>query len=328
MNLIDTKKLEKMALAKRIGQFLNAEQSPTEREEVERVACMLASDVSEQVRSILAFELRFCMTMPMDLAEKIARDVEDVSVPFLSETEIFDDAALSKLVPTLQEFARMTLAKRSNLGVKTQQAIVTTAQDKAVGYLMRNDRASVCEPAMDITVKRFSDNVTLMNQMSSRDDLPLSIVEKIIDLVSDCAREAMIGQYAVEGSVAEKLADTSKLDTLWERVSSSNNSQIHGFVSDLRRDKRLNALLALEMGERGSRQFIYSFFALGAGISIGELKGIFTLYSPEKFVDTMRLAGVSDRMGPRFLSLAKRWKIEDDASNQADKSGGVVILSR
>ena len=91
MTLLNTAKLEKMMLAKKIGRFLTADQSDAERKGVEDAARVLVDDVSTQVREVLAFELRKCTILSHDIAEKIAKDIEQVAAPFLSLTTVFSD---------------------------------------------------------------------------------------------------------------------------------------------------------------------------------------------------------------------------------------------
>lgn len=305
--LIDTVKLEKMALAKRVGQFLVAEQVNEERATVENVARVLAQDVSAQVREVLAYELRKCKVLSPDLAEKIARDIETVSGAFLSETNVFSEKEWLRLIPGLKEASLVVVARRTDLSDAVQLKLATVGLEPTVASLVRNDSLMLGEGACNKIVDRFSENKRLMDHLGGRRDLPLRVVERIVSYVSDHCRELLVEHYAVTDTVAKKVSDDSKVEVLWAQIKTAGPSQIHAFVTDLRNDRRLNYLLVLEIASRGCYQFMESALALEAGLPINRIREILTLEDPPAFVRLMQMANVSKVMAPRFLQLAKRF---------------------
>jgi len=325
--LIDSVKLEKMMLAKRVAKFLTGQQSSEDRVAVEDVARLLARDLSIQVREVLAFELRHCDILPTDLAEKIARDVEDVASPFLSSTHAFNDDTLAELIPTLAEHARVTVARRNDLGDKSVKALAEHAEAPGVTTLVRNDSVGLSEAACDAVVGRFGDDRRLMDQLSARADLPLAIVEQIIDKVSDHCRDTLMQHYAVEGTLAEKLAGGSRIEALWQQISHAAPQQVHALVNDMRKQKRLTHLLIAEMADRGSTAFLESAFALEAGMPIIQVREILSLKKAQDFVDLMKRIDVSKAMAPRFLSIARKYYVEGAAAVTNDNrapAGGLA----
>ena len=307
MMLIDTVKLEKMALAKRVGQFLVAEQVKEERATVENVARVLAQDVSAKVREVLAYELRKCKVLAPDLAEKIARDIEAVSGAFLAETKAFTEKEWLRLIPGLKEASLVTVARRTDLSRAMQMKLVTVGQEPTITSLVRNDSLELAEVACDKIVDRFSDNRRLMDHLGGRRDLPLRMVERIISHVSEQCREMLVEQYAIETDLATKVTEDSKVEVLWAQIKTAGPSQVHAFATDLRNDRRLNYLLVIEIAGRGCYQFMESALALEAGLPLGRIREILTLEDPAAFVRLMQMANVSKTMAPRFLQLAKRF---------------------
>lgn len=327
VTLIDAVKLEKIVLAKRVGQFLVAEQAEEERATVENVARVLAQDVSQQVREVLAFELRKCKFLAYDLAEKIARDVEMVSGPFLGETNVFSDSEWMRLIPALGEHALAILARRSDLSETISTAVATYGNEPSVTSLVRNDRVEIPEKASGKVVDRFSDNVVIMDHLGVRQDLPLSVVERIVNKVSTHCREKLVSQYAVDQDVAGQIVEDNKIDVLWNQIKNASAPQIHAFVTDLRNNRRLTHLLVVEIADRGSIAFFESALALEAGLPVGRIREILTMEDPSAFVRLMQMANVSKTMAPRFLKLAKRFIQECDEEQEAPRApqaGGVV----
>lgn len=310
VSLVDAVKLEKMVLAKRVGRFLVADQAEEERSAVENVARVLAQDVCNQVREVLAFELRNCRTLARDLAEKIARDIESVSGPFLLETRAFTNEEMAHLVPTLKEHAIKSLAQRPDLPEKVAHAVASYGMEPSVTSLVRNDRIGLSERAAGKVVERFGGNRRLMDHLSARADLPLSIVERIISTVSDHARETLIEHYTLSADLADRVTNHGRVEVLWNKIRESNPAQVHAFVTDLRTSRRLNHLLVVELAERGSAAFMESALALEAGLPIGRIREILTLSDPAAFVRLMQMANVSKTMAPKYLRLAKKYHAE------------------
>lgn len=306
MPISNPKDMERIILAKRVGKFLTAENTPEDREAVLTVARKLASDISQQVREVLAFELRVSPDLPSDLAEKIACDIEDVSSPFLEHTQALNDEQLIKLLPKLHDNAHITLARRNDLSPDLAHAIVTHAEEPAVTYVVRNVDLKLKDETFSKVVERFPTHQSLMDFLSKRGDLPLNVVNMIIDMVSENCRKELIKEYAIDDSVAKKMTETSSHDSLWTKVNTSTPQQIHGFVTDLKVQGLLNHKLVLEMAERGNRPFLESTAALFSGMTLAEVRTILTLKDPKAFVSLMNKSGIDSKTAPKYLAAAKK----------------------
>lgn len=306
MPISNPKDMERIILAKRVGKFLTAENKPEDREAVLTVARKLATDISQQVREVLAFELRVSPDLPTDLAEKIACDIESVSSPFLEHTQALSDDQLIELLPKLHNNAHITLARRNDLSPNLAHALVTHAEEPAVTYVVRNVDLKLKDETYSKVVERFPTNQSLMDFLSQRGDLPLNVVNMIIDIVSENCRKEMVKKYAVDDSIAEKVTKTGSLDSLWTKVNSSTPQQIHGFVTDLKVQNRLNHKLVLEMAERGSRPFLDSTLAIYSGRTLSEVREFLKLDNPKAFVNLMNEAGIDSTTAPKYLAAVKK----------------------
>lgn len=304
-SLVDAAKLEKMVLAKRVGQFLSVDQADEERATIEDVARKLAADVSAHVRQVLAYELRKCERLVPDIAEKIAKDIEVVSGPFLEGTLAFSDKGLVKLIPQLKDYARAALARRTDLSDVVMEALARVGQEKAVTSLVRNDRLALPAETCSTVVARFSDNVRVMDHFSGRLDLPVSIVERIADKVSDHCRDVLVSYYDVQEDIAADVLDRTKVELLWQQVENADPSQVHAIVRELRTNKRLTSSLAIEIAKKGCHAFLESALALRAGLSLQEVKKILTLEDRLAFVRLMHKADFGKSMAPSVLKIAK-----------------------
>jgi len=303
--LVDTAKIEKILLAKKVGQFLGSEQAAEERAAVEDVARKLAVDVSVKVRRVLAYELRRCSVLVPDLAEKIAKDVEAVAGPFLAVTKAITDKAFIRLLPQLEDYALAILAGRSDLSDAVVHALAQNGKVQSITSLVRNDHVRLVEKTCDTVVNRFGENIYMMDQFSARRDLPIAVVERIVDKVSDHCRAVLVEHYSVSDEQAGQLLDATKMEFLSEQLKGADEAQIHACVTELRSARRLNFMMAIEMANKGCLPFLESTLALEAGLPRGRVKEILTLKNQAAFVELMQMANVSKNLAPRFLKVAK-----------------------
>lgn len=304
-SLIDSTRIEKILLAKKVGQFLSSEKAEVERRTVENVARVLAQDISSQVRGVLAYELRQCSKLSRDLAKKIATDIEQVSGPFLQATRVFSDDALEQLLPELEDSVRAWVARRTDLPDNVIHTLVSVGRENSVAALLRNDCLELPERVCSTVIDRFSDNRRLMDHMGARKDLPLSIAERIIEKVSDHFKHLLIEHYYLDDGVAEELSSASGYEVMWQQIKVATTAQIHAFVTDLKINRRLTHQTVVEMASRGSMTFLESALALQTGQTVDKIKGIMTLRDAGEFVNLMKKAAVPDTLAPKYLGLIK-----------------------
>lgn len=309
VKLVNSDTLEKIVLTRRVGEFLQKSTHEDQRVIIENVARKLAQDVAIKVREALAFELRTCGYLPPDLAALIATDVESVSGPFLATTTVFSDSQLAGLIPHLEEHAHIVLAKRKDLGGSTCEAIVTFGSDISVGYLVRNEAAPLSERILAKVVTRFPDRKSLMNDMSQRPDLPLSIAEAIIDKVSDRFRSLLEGHYGLTGDQSDALMISSVNRATWRLIETASPQQIHAYVGDLRHQRRLTMDLVINMAERGSIPFLESALAFQSGLTLSVVRDMMRSDDIEIFAALMKQAGMSKANAHAVLAILKEQKL-------------------
>ena len=303
VDVVNAATLEKVVLTQRVAGFLKDTQVEEKRAAIENVARMLAQDISVQVREALAFELRTCTSLPHDLAAKIASDVESVACPFLATTEAFTDIQLAGLVPHLEEYAHVTLARRNDIGPQTCMAIVSVGSDKSVSFIVRNDKITLHNKASSTVANRFGSSKTMMESLAQRSDLPLSVVEMIIDKVSDDCRRVLAQTYGVEAPIAEDVVQKSRNEAIWRQIEKASPEQIHAYVIDLRKGSRLTTDLIIELAGRGCLSFLESALALDAGLTLGAVRQALYGDDMQAFVGMMKEAGVCKAIAQEYYQI-------------------------
>lgn len=293
MNASNRTKVEKIVLAQKVGQFLTGTSDKEKRSVVEGVARVLANDVSIVVRQTLSFELRRSPFVPPEVAQRIARDVEDVAGPFLAATEIFTNEELAELVAEVEEHAREAIARRSTVPGIVSDALCTHAGERAITFLVRNRGAELTELACCQMVERFEDATSLLDNLARRVDLPLSIAEKLITKVSDACRDVLVEHYDLGTDLAHTVVEESRATSIGEFLESADQNQIDRYVKNLKVRGELSAEMILTMTKRGSVRFFNAAMAARANTTTQTIKGWFEekgLDAIEEILETAKIS--------------------------------------
>ena len=303
--VIDQTRLEKVVLAKKVGQFLSQDLTGDDRKAAEEIASTLADDINDEVRSVLAFELRICMSLSPDIAVKIAQDIDEIALPFLATSCAFSDDQLAKLVPILSGVKQETISRRPDLGEQTVNAILEDGSKMSVEYILRNQNVSLSEKGARSAINKYGTNERLMDLMGNRKDLPLSILDDLITRVSEKCQAVLVLNYKIEPSVATELSSKARTGSLWARIRNAAPAQVHGYVLDLKQSGKLTHPLILDIAERGSEAFLESAISTLAGVPKAEFKTAFSLVDPRDFVRVMKASGVTKQDFEKYLTLAR-----------------------
>jgi uncharacterized protein (DUF2336 family) len=101
-----------------------AELDEAQRALAAEILRVMAADAAELVRRALAVTLRNSPTLPTDVANRLARDVESVSLPVISFSPVFSDADLAEIVRLGGPVRQLAVAKRPRLSGKVAALLV------------------------------------------------------------------------------------------------------------------------------------------------------------------------------------------------------------
>lgn len=296
----DQKHIEKVVLAKKVGQFLSKEQLEDERKVVENVARALAADISDAVREALSFELRTSPDLPSDLAEKIALDVEDVASPFLAETPVFSDEQLAKIVLAVGDNVRVTIARRPNLPGTVTSALAKVGNEKVVRNVVRNPTAEMPEEACTHVINRFPSSLRLLDFLAERDDLPISIVADLVDKVSEACRESLTKNYNISAAQASKLTGAAAERVHTEALGRASYAQVQRYVRDLLRRGDLSDAMILEKIRDGDLMFFEVAMAERVHVPVTNVKVVLRSHREKGLQRLLGKAGIERELIPSF----------------------------
>lgn len=270
----------------------------------EQILRLLVRDTEVSVREALALALKDNPHIPHDIIIALTRDVEAVAVPVIESSSVLTDADLLSLIQSTQHIAKPTaIARRKILSKEVSAALVGTHNMQIVVQLMKNPEAPLPEEMLQTILRDYGRNKDMMDILAQRSDLPVTIVEKIIALVSDTLAENLRVQYNISASsIASETEKVREVATLRLVDGSVSSRDIDKLIDQLLVFGRLTPSIILSSLCRGNLYFFEASLARLSNIPVRNAQvlihdkgglGFKALYTkaalPEKFFQACKL---------------------------------------
>lgn len=248
---------ERAVAAHKICRSIDREKlSAEDRIRAEEILRVMAADAAELVRRALAVTLKNSPIVPRDVALKLARDVESVALPILSSSPVFTDADLVEIVRVGGPVRQVVIAKRPRVSQTVTAAIGEHGVERAVEAACANDNADFAERTLQQVIERFESSERVLASMAYRNTLPMSVTEKLIDLVSDAVRDHLLNHQEIPPELAMEIAiGTRERATIDLVDQAGRTTDVRAFVSHLNKNERLTASLLLRALAHGHMTF-------------------------------------------------------------------------
>ncbi|MBP8246029.1 MAG: pole-localized protein SpbR [Phenylobacterium sp.] len=232
------------------------ELSDEERAQAQDILRVMAADAAELVRRALAVTLKNSTIVPRDVALRLAKDVESISLPMLSASPVFTDEDLAEIVRLGGPVRQVVIAKRPRVSQTVTNAIVEYGVERAVEAACANDNADFADRALAKVIERFEKSERVLAAVAYRAALPLAVTEKLIDLVSEEVRDHLLNHHALSPDLALEIAMGAKERATIDLVDQAGRApDVKSFVSHLHKHERLSASLLLRSLAHGHMTF-------------------------------------------------------------------------
>jgi uncharacterized protein (DUF2336 family) len=249
----DERAIAAQKLCRTIDRHVLAEEDRAWAQEIIRV---MAQDAAELVRRALAVTLKHSPVVPRDVALRLARDVESIALPILSVSPVFTDHDLIEIVRLGGPVRQVVIAKRPRVSHGVTQALAEHGSERAVEAACANDNADFAERTLQQVIARFETSERVLSAIAYRNVLPLSVTERLIDLVSDSVRSHLIDHHEISAELALEIASGAKERATVDLVDQAGRTgDVRGFVTHLHRHERLTASLLLRALAHGHMTF-------------------------------------------------------------------------
>jgi len=234
-----------------------AELSEDERLQAQEILRVMAADAAELVRRALAVTLKTSPLLPPDVANRLARDVESVSLPVISFSPVFTDQDLAEIIRLGGPVRQMAVARRPKLSSKVTGLLVDQAPEDVVAAVCANDNARFSDLALQKALDRFAKSETVLQAVAYRAVLPLAVTERLIDMVGDQLREHILDNHALSAERALEIIVGAKERATIDLVDQAGRTaDPKAFVAHLHRAQRLTPSLLLRALAHGHMTFV------------------------------------------------------------------------
>jgi uncharacterized protein (DUF2336 family) len=244
-----------------------AELGEEDRQVAHDILRVMAADAAELVRRAMAVTLRSSKVLPHDVAMRLARDVESVSLPIISFSPVFTDADLAEIIRVGGAARQLAVAKRPKLSSRITAQLVDEAGEEAVATACANDNARFSEVSLKKALSRFAKSEQVLQAVAYRATLPLAVAERLIDMVGDQLRDHILTHHALSAELTlELIVDAKERATIDLVDQAGRTADPKAFVAHLNSVGRLSPSLLLRALAHGHM----TFFEWG----VAELAGV------------------------------------------------------
>ncbi len=249
--------------------FADAALSKDARHEAEQIIRALLHDTQVRVRAAIAENLRFCASIPNDVALALARDIEDVSLPILEFSAALTDADLLGIIAESNELKQVAIAKRPTVSADVADALVATECEDVVATLVANDGADIRDATFGRILDAFGENERITTPIVKRKQIPVAVAERLVNQVSKHMRDYLVARHELPPSVATNLIQNARERTTLELSGEENVEEL---VRSLAVNNRLTSSIVVRALCTGDLAFFEWSLAVMAGIPIASAR--------------------------------------------------------
>ena len=242
--------------------------SPTEWQLALDIMRAMAADAEIMVRRAVAASMKSSDNLPHEIALRLARDDVSVALPVLENSQVLSDDDLISILADGNGAKQVAIARRPQVSETVASAIVDTGNAAAVTTLVSNDGAALTEPLLKKTLDRYGQFETVKAAMVYRDQLPVTITERLVSLVSEKLKLTLAARHRLPADVAtDIILDARERATVSLLSQSASEEDTHALIQQLHASGRLTPSLVLRALCSGDMRFVEDAMAEIAGTS-------------------------------------------------------------
>ncbi len=301
--LQDTNDDNRAAAAVKVAKtFEGVSLSDGERKIAEDIFRIMLKDAAVRVRAALSESLKDNPDVPHDVALSLAEDVNEVAMPIVTSSDVLTDEDLIAIVNTRGEHIQKAVASRDSVSPQLSEAIAEQGNEQVVATLMENNGAEIAEHTYKKVLDKFAGSDLVKEPMVHRKQLPLSVSERLVTMVSDQLRQHIMTHHEVSpGTASDLLMESREKATVTLLEGNKQTDTVVELVDQLHKGGRLTASLILRALCLGDTTFFEAALAKRVGIPV---VNAYKLVHDKGGMGLERLFEAAE-MPQEYLSIAK-----------------------
>ncbi|MEK6746372.1 MAG: DUF2336 domain-containing protein [Pseudomonadota bacterium] len=278
-----------------------------ERKLAEQIFRLLVRDTELKVRASLAQNLKESTLIPHDIVMSMVGDVNEVSLPILEYSQVLTDADLLDVIYATQENTKfLAISKRNNVSEVVSGTLVNKGDDEVTRTLLNNDGAFISDDILTQIVDTYKESSEMMESMTSRARLPISVVEKLVNVVSSSIGDSLKQKYKLpDEAIRKEVEKNRESETLNLVRAARSHEDVGALVSHLRDSNRLTPSMILSSLCQGNFDFFESSLALLSNIQVENARKLIADRGELGFRAIYNKSGLPDTMFPAVKLLLK-----------------------
>jgi len=295
--------------------YTGATLTDKERLIAEQIFRLLVRDTEEKVRATLAENLKESTHIPRDIVASMARDVAKVSLPILEYSKVLTDDDLLGIIHSTEENSKLiAISRRNNVSEIISDKLVEKGDGEVASSLVNNVGAVISEEVFKKMIERNEGNKNLVEAIKIREQLPVGVAEKLVNVVSSNISETLKEKYKSSdeqtndwlGKEVEKEAEkTRESETLNLVRSARSQHDVDNLINHLQNADRLTPSMILSALCQGNFDFFESSLAKLSNISVDNARTLVSDRGDLGFRAIYNRSGLPDAMFPAVKLLLK-----------------------
>ncbi|TNE37482.1 MAG: DUF2336 domain-containing protein [Alphaproteobacteria bacterium] len=267
----------------------------------------LVQDFETSVRRAISEAVRDCEFLPRDLALRLARDIDEVSLPLVEQSPLFTDEDLLEFLQSASDAKQTAIAGRHHTGRHVNRWIAENGCYPAVQVSLTNETALIGEEGYSKIIDRFGTVETIQKLMIRRNYLPNRVIGRLCDMVSDEYKKVLEEKARMSERTSPRMIVNAREKALCKSLNRrmTDHEQRKMCIS-LHRDGRLTATLMLRCLLTDNHSFFAAALGYRSGIS---KKRVISLTSGRGYLGLQRLYERAE-LSP-YLYTAVRTTLEE-----------------
>ncbi len=239
------------------GLYSPADLNESEQLLAEQIFRLLVRDSAVKIRESLAESLKDNPHIPKDIILALANDVEGVATPVISMSEVLSDDDVMNIIHHTKDVWRyLAVSKRAVVSEKVSGALVDTQHQEVINALLDNKGALFTDESYDKIADMAQDNEDMAEKLAKRPSLPVAVVEKLMNAVSEEIASKLEVTYRIDREQIVSQAHHALEQTTLELIAIRNDrEQTQQLVRQLYDSDRLTASLIINALCHGNLDF-------------------------------------------------------------------------
>lgn len=267
----------KSSTIKKVAHYYTAQGNLSSRGKqlAEDIFRIMVQDVEVKVREVLAESIKNAPNLPRDIVTQIIADTETVSIPFIKTYNGLTKEDLITILESQNILKQKAVASRHNLSEDISHFISEKCPEEVVGTLISNETARIADNTYENIVNKYKNSEQIKEKLVYRSQLPVYIINKIMDSLSDELKKRLIMVHDLPENMASDLVEQVKeKTTLKISEDFSSDKQIDDLVRQLYKSDRLTPSLVVRSICMGDLKFFEYALAYLANTPLIEVRKI------------------------------------------------------